>query len=75
MFFYFYSVFYLSVDYSEYSPEGDYLGENSDPDFGGWLTLAEAEAAAVELRSQPDTLCVWVVEGPPPFQGPVSSYW
>jgi len=74
-------VFYLSVDYSECSPEGDYLGENSDPNFGGWLTLAEAEAAAVELRSQPDTLCVWVVEypdytpSPPDPSAPLGSRW
>ena len=72
--------FTVSCDYSEYSEEGLYLGENTDPTAGFFSEEAEAEAYRLDLLSDPEVLCAWVSasEGSCPFKAGEQSeglYW
>ena len=54
------SVYFVGCDYFEYSPEGDLLGENTDPTVQAFLSLDQACTFRQELLSQPEVQAAWV---------------
>ena len=52
--------YFVACDYFEYSPEGEFLGENTDNCVAEFATLPEAQAYRLELFSEEAVTAAWV---------------